>query len=148
MLAKYPIQATLPATDMERARRFYCDQLGLIPESEAPGGVVYRCENTRLLVFPAAQSACGAHTQLAWVVDDIETEVAALKARGVTFEEYATPLLATVEGIAVTDPAIDPVTGRRDPFPQTGKGVALRGLIKLAWFKDSEGNLLALTQYC
>jgi catechol 2,3-dioxygenase-like lactoylglutathione lyase family enzyme len=146
MLADYPIHAALPATNLERARRFYSEKLGLTPESEAPGGIFYRSAQTRLLVFPSRETASGTHTQAGWAVDDIETEVATLKARGVIFEEYTTPLLTTVDGVAVTDPAVSPVTGGSEPHLQAVNNVASPGLIKLAWFKDSEGNLLALTQ--
>ena len=124
MLANCPIHATLPATDLERAKRFYTEKLGLSPESEAPGGIFYRCgAGTRFLVFPSGGTASGAHTQLGWTVDDIEAEVANLKARGVVFEEYDSPYLKTVDS------------------------VALAGPIKAAWFKDSEGNLLGLVQF-
>jgi catechol 2,3-dioxygenase-like lactoylglutathione lyase family enzyme len=123
MFANYPIHATLPATDMERARRFYTEQLGLTAESEAPEGVFYRSGDTRFLVFPSGGTASGAHTQLSWTVDDIETEVAALKARGVNFEEYDLPELSTING------------------------VALMGPVKMAWMKDSEGNLLSVAQF-
>ncbi len=123
MLANYPIHTTLPATDLERAKRFYTEKLELTPESEAPGGVFYRCGDTRLLVFPSGGVASGTHTQLGWTVDDIEAEVADLKARGVVFEDYDTPYLKTVNSVALTGP------------------------IKAAWFKDSEGNLLSLVQF-
>ncbi len=124
MLANQPIHATLPAGDLERAKRFYDEKLGLSPESEAPGGVFYRCgAGTRFLLFPSGGSASGTHTQLGWTVDDIEAEVANLKARGVVFEEYDTPELSTIDSVAIT------------------------GSIKAAWFKDSEGNLLGLVQF-
>ena len=123
MLANYPIHATLPATDMERAKRFYTEKLGLTAESEAPEGVFYRSGDTHFLVFPSGGTASGAHTQLSWTVDDIETEVAALKARGVIFEEYDMPSLKTING------------------------VALMGPVKIAWMKDSEGNLLSVAQF-
>jgi catechol 2,3-dioxygenase-like lactoylglutathione lyase family enzyme len=63
MLANYPIHATLPATDLERAKRFYTKKLGLTAESEAPEGVFYRSGDTRFLVFPSGGTASGAHTQ-------------------------------------------------------------------------------------
>ncbi len=123
MIADYPIHTTLPAADLERARRFYSEQLGLTPESEAPGGIFYRCgADTRFLVFPSRGTASGQHTQMSWTVDDIESGVAGLKARGVVFEEYATPSLTTVQSVATTGP------------------------VKQAWFKDSEGNLLGVVQ--
>jgi catechol 2,3-dioxygenase-like lactoylglutathione lyase family enzyme len=124
MSAHYPIHATLPATDLERAKRFYTEKLGLSPESEAPGGIFFRCgEGTRFLVFPSGGTASGSHTQMGWTVEDIEAEVADLKARGVVFEEYDTPYLKTIGSVATTGP------------------------IKAAWFKDSEGNLLSLVQF-
>jgi catechol 2,3-dioxygenase-like lactoylglutathione lyase family enzyme len=124
MLADCPIQATLPAADLERARRFYAEKLGLMPESEWADGLFYRCgANTTFLVFPSQGQALGAHTQMAWITNDIEAEVAALKARGVVFEEYDTPNLKTVNSVARL---------------AQGKG---------AWFKDSEGNLLAVDQF-
>ncbi len=124
MLTDCPIHATLPAIDLERAKQFYSEKLGLSPESEAPGGIFYRCgAGTKFLVFPSGGSASGMHTQMGWTVDDIEAEVANLKARGVVFEEYDSPYLKTIDSVAVTGP------------------------IKAAWFKDSEGNLLGLVQF-
>ena len=124
MLADHPIHTALPAADLERARRFYAEKLELTPESEAPDGLFYRCgENTRFLLFPSQGTASGTHTQAGWTVDDIEAEVADLKARGVVFEEYDTPYLKTINSVAST------------------------GQTKAAWFKDSEGNLLVLLQF-
>ena len=123
MLASYPIHATLPATDLERAKRFYTEKLGLTAESEAPEGVFFRSGDTRFLVFPSGGTASGTHTQLSWTVDDIQSEVTALKARGVNFEEYDMPSLKTING------------------------VALMGPVKIAWMKDSEGNLLSIAQF-
>src|SRR5438874_6638612 len=99
MVANYPIHATLPATDLERAKRFYTEKLGLTAESEAPEGVFYRSGDTHFLVFPSGGTASGTHTHASWIVDDVESEVAALKARGVIFEEYDTPSLKTVNSI-------------------------------------------------
>ena len=123
MLADHPIHTALPAADLERARHFYAEKLGLTPQSEGPEGLLYRCgERTQLLLFPSQGTASGTHTQAGWTVDDIEEEVAGLKARGVVFEEYDTPSLKTIQSVARTGPA------------------------KAAWFKDSEGNLLVLLQ--
>jgi catechol 2,3-dioxygenase-like lactoylglutathione lyase family enzyme len=123
MLADHPIHTTLPASDLARAKRFYAEKLGLTLESETPGGVFYRCGGTSLFVYPSGGKASGTHTQLGWTVDDIEAEVADLKARGVVFEEYNSPDLKTINSVATTGP------------------------IKAAWFKDSEGNLLGLAQF-
>lgn len=124
MLADRPVHTTLPAANLERAKRFYTEKLGLSPEIEAPEGIFFRCgAGTRFIVFPSGGTASGAHTQLSWDVDDIEAEVADLKARGVVFEEYDTPYLKTVGSVATT------------------------GAAKAAWFKDSEGNLLGMIQF-
>ena len=124
MLAEYPIHAALPATDLERAKRFYTDKLGLIPESEGPDGLFYRCGGTtRFLVFPSGGTASGTHTQMTWNTPDIEATVADLKARGVVFEEYDLPEVKTINGVATL------------------------GESKGTWFYDSEGNLLALGQF-
>jgi catechol 2,3-dioxygenase-like lactoylglutathione lyase family enzyme len=124
MFANDPIYPSLPATDLERAKRFYADKLGLTPESELPGGLFYRCgKDTRFSVFNSQGEASGTHTQAMWLVEDVESEVATLKARGVVFEEYDLPSLKTVNSIATIGP---------------NKG---------AWFKDSEGNLLSLAQF-
>ena len=124
MFANDPIYPSLPATDLERAKRFYAEKLGLTPESELPGGLWYRCgKDTRFSVFTSQGEANGTYTQVLWLVEDVESEVAALKARGVVFEEYDLPSLKTVNSIATAGP------------------------IKGAWFKDSEGNLLSLGQF-
>ena len=124
MLTNSPIYASLPAADLERARRFYAEKLGLTPESELPGGLLYRCgKDSRFSVFPSEGEVSGTHTQAIWLVEDVESEVAALKDRGIVFEEYDLPSLSTVNSIATIGP---------------NKG---------AWFKDSEGNLLSLVQF-
>jgi predicted enzyme related to lactoylglutathione lyase len=124
MFANDPIYASLPAADLERAKRFYAEKLGLTPESELPGGLFYRCgKDTRFSVFTSEGEASGTHTQALWLVEDVESAVAALKARGVIFEEYDVPSLKTVNSIATI------------------------GTAKGAWFKDSEGNLLSLAQF-
>ncbi len=105
MLADHPIHTTLPAADLERAKRFYAEKLGLTPESETPGGLFYHCgTDTRFTLFSTQGVASGTHTQAAWSVDDIEAEVAELKARGLIFEEYDTPSLKTVNSVATMGP--------------------------------------------
>ncbi|HEY8325338.1 MAG: VOC family protein [Ktedonobacterales bacterium] len=126
MLADCPIHTPLPVTDMERARRFYAERLGLLPEAELPDerdGLFYRCGGSRFLLFPSKTPSSGDHSQMTWLTSDIEADVAALKAHGVIFEEYDLPGLKTVNSVAII------------------------GESKGAWFKDSEGNLLALGQF-
>jgi catechol 2,3-dioxygenase-like lactoylglutathione lyase family enzyme len=124
MLSEYPIHAALPITDLQRAKRYYADQLGLTPESEGPDGLFYRCGGTtRFLVFSSGGTASGTHTQMTWNTPDIEAVVADLKARGVVFEEYVSQEVKTINSVATL------------------------GQSKGAWFKDNEGNPLALGQF-
>src|SRR5215813_11617691 len=129
-LAESPIAARLPVKDLERARRFYSEKLGLEPIEERPGGLRYRCGSGYFALFESAGAASGSHTQMGWEVDDIEAIVATLRSRGVVFEEYDMPGLKTVNGIAEID----------GNYPSMGIGE--RG----AWFRDSEGNLLGIGQ--
>jgi tRNA-Thr(GGU) m(6)t(6)A37 methyltransferase TsaA len=130
-LAGGRVATRLPAQDLERARRFYAEKLGLEPVEERPGGLRYRGRTGEFALFESAGASRGEHTQMAWAVDDIEATVSELRDRGVTFEEYDLPGLTTVNGIA-------DVPGN---YPSKG-GVGERA----AWFRDSEGNLLALGQ--
>jgi catechol 2,3-dioxygenase-like lactoylglutathione lyase family enzyme len=121
----------LPAQDLDRARRFYADKLGLHPIEERPGGLRYQCGGIVFSLFASAGRPSGEHTQMAWEVDDIEATVEQLRGRGVVFEDVDVPGLRTVNGIA-------DVTGNYPSAGATGE----RG----AWFRDSEGNLLAIGQ--
>jgi hypothetical protein len=98
---------------------------------ERPGGLRYRCGNSYFALFESAGAASGTHTQMGWEVTDLGTTVAALRARGVVFEEYDLPGIRTVDGIAEIE----------GNYPSKG-GVGERG----AWFRDSEGNLLGIGQ--
>jgi catechol 2,3-dioxygenase-like lactoylglutathione lyase family enzyme len=125
MFDEQRVHAALPAADLERAKRFYAEKLGLTPTQERADGLSYDCgDGSAFLLFPTSISSRGGHTQAGIEVPDIEAAVAELKSRGVAFEEYDTPELKTVDGIA-TEPE-----GSR-----------------AAWFKDSEGNLLGLVQF-
>ena len=124
------VSTRLPAQDLERARAFYSQKLGLEPVEEREGGLRYRCGNCYFSVFQSAGRASGEHTQIAFEVDDIESVVAELRRRGVVFEEVDAPGLHTVDGIA-------DIEGN---YPS--QGVGERG----AWFRDSEGNLLGVGQ--
>jgi catechol 2,3-dioxygenase-like lactoylglutathione lyase family enzyme len=121
----------LPAQDLERARRFYAEKLGLEPVDERPGGLLYRCAGGEFALFASAGASPGTFTQMGWEVDDIEATVAELKARGVVFEEVDLPGLRTVGGVA-------DIEGNYPSKGATGE----RG----AWFRDSEGNLLGVGQ--
>lgn len=122
MWAKADAEATLPAHDLDRARAFYSERLGLIPTSEDRVGIHFIVGGTRFRLFKSSGVASGSHTQLAFIVADVGAQVAALKARGLLFEEYDYPTLKTIGSVADLAYA------------------------KAAWFKDSEGNLLGLAQ--
>ncbi|MBV8194471.1 MAG: VOC family protein [Candidatus Dormibacteraeota bacterium] len=123
MLSDAIVHATLPCSDFDRAKRFYAEKLGLTPSEDNPAGAFYDAgKGTRFFLFPSGGRASGTHTQVGFRVDDIQSEVRDLKARGVQFEEYDFP-------------AFDKTTS-----------VAQTGDIRSAWFKDSEGNLLGLVQ--
>lgn len=115
-------EATLPARDLERARSFYVDRLGLSVQSEDSTGLHFVVGGSRFRLFRSSGSASGSHTQLALTVPDIEAQVNTLRAHGVSFEEYDYPTLKTVDGIADL------------------------GYARAAWLKDSEGNLLGIAQ--
>ena len=123
MLSTARIHATIPAQDLARARTFYEAVLGLTPAEVAPGGVFYEVAGgARFLLFPSSGRASGGHTQLGFTVGDIEAEVGALRAKGVTFESYDMPQFDAATSIAT--------------FPGT----------RSAWLKDTEGNLLGIVQ--
>ncbi len=131
MLEESKVAARIPVQDLQRAKSFYAEKLGLEPSEERPGGLLYRCEDGEFALFESAGGASGNHTQMAWEVGDIEATVERLRARGVVFAEYDLPGLRTVNGIAE-------VAGN---YPSKG-GVGE----KAAWFRDSEGNLFGIGQ--
>jgi catechol 2,3-dioxygenase-like lactoylglutathione lyase family enzyme len=130
MLNEGRVATRLPAQDMERARAFYADKLGLEPAEERRGGLRYLCAAGEFALFESAGAPSGEHTQMGWEVDDIDATVAELRSRGVVFEEYDIPGLATVDGIADIE----------DNYPSKGTGE------RAVWFRDSEGNLLGIGQ--
>jgi predicted enzyme related to lactoylglutathione lyase len=121
MLQKSPMFAYLPAKDVTRARQFYEQKLGFLPKQEVAGGVVYECAGgTACFLYPTPHAGTSAASQAFWQVDDVEREVSELKSKGVTFEQYD-------------------MRGTKD-------GIATAGGAKAAWFKDTEGNILAIVQ--
>ena len=131
MLKDGKVATRIPVQDLQRARAFYAEKLGLEPSEERPGGLLYRCGEGEFALFESAGAASGDHTQMGWEVDDIEATVEWLRVRGVVFEEYDFPGLRTVNGIAE-------IAGN---YPSKG-GVGE----KAAWLRDSEGNLFGIGQ--
>jgi len=91
LLARSRVATRLPAQDLDRARRFYSEQLGLEPVEERPGGLLYRCGGAEFQLFQSTGASPGSFTQMSWEVDDIEAVVSELKRRGVVFEEVDLP---------------------------------------------------------
>jgi tRNA-Thr(GGU) m(6)t(6)A37 methyltransferase TsaA len=128
-LGRGAVATRLPAQDLERARRFYSEKLGLEPVEERPGGLLYKVGTGEFALYASAGAPSGEYTQMGWEVDDLESTVAELRERGLELEEYDIPGLTTVDGIA-------DVTGN---YPSKG-GIGERA----AWFRDSEGNLVGI----
>jgi catechol 2,3-dioxygenase-like lactoylglutathione lyase family enzyme len=112
-----------PVADVARARKFYEEKVGLKPKEEYAGGVIYECGNgSWVFMYPSPGAGTSKASTAFWAVDDVASEVAELKSRGVVFEEYNTPAI------------------------KTENSIARAGGAKTAWFKDSEGNILAISQ--
>ena len=126
MLANYPVTVILTAVDLERAKKFYEEKLGLESvDAPGPGGAMFASgEGTGLYLYQRDTATKADHTVAGWKVDKIEEVVRALHERGVVFEQYDLPGLKTDE-----------------------HGIAARGPVKSAWFKDTEGNILAINEY-
>ncbi len=124
MLQDAPMYAYIPAKDLARARQFYETKVGLKPSQQTNGGVVYEFgRGTAAFLYPTPNAGTSQASQAFWSVADVDSEIEALKARGVVFEDY------------------DDMPGER-----SAAGAITAGGAKAAWFKDSEGNIMALIQ--
>lgn len=130
MLDTARVAARLPVQNLERARAFYSEKLGLEPREERDGGLLYQAAVGEFALFESAGASPGTFTQMVWEVEDIEATVAELRVRGVVFEEVDLPGLRTANGIAE-------IAGQ---YPSKGRGE------RAAWFRDSEGNMLGISQ--
>ena len=120
----------LPVQDLDRARRFYHDKLGLEPVEEREGGLRFICAGTEFHLFSSSGAASGASTQMGFEVTDLKAVIEDLRRRGVTFEAVDVPGFER-QGEMVVVP---------NNCPSKGSGELG------AFFYDSEGNLLALGQ--
>jgi predicted enzyme related to lactoylglutathione lyase len=122
MLQDAPMYSYLPAKDVARARKFYEEKLGFKVKQETAGGVVYEFgKGTACFLYPTPNAGTSQASQAFWQVEDIEREVADLKARGVNFEKY-------------------------EMAEMDENGISTAGGAKAAWFKDTEGNIMAVIQ--
>ena len=124
MLQESPLYAYFPASDLDRARRFYEETLGFVPKSVTDDGVTYAFGGgSAAFLYLTDNAGTSKASQAFWSVVDVDREIAELKERGVVFERY------------------DDMPGQRSP-----EGAVIAGGAKAAWFKDSEGNILAIVQ--
>ena len=112
--------ATIAVKNLEKARVFYEEKLGLKPARELPEGISYRTGGTTLLVYASRHAGTNQATCVTWSIDDVERVAQELKARGVTFEHYDLPG-TTMDG-----------------------DVHVEGGRKAVWFKDPDGNILSV----
>ena len=123
MLQDFPMYAYIPARDLKRAREFYEKKVGLRAKEETNGGVVYEfAGGTACFLYPTENAGTSRASQAFWSVKDVDGLIVKLKAKGVVFEDYDIP-------------------GTRSP-----QGAVTAGGAKAAWFKDSEGNIMALIE--
>jgi catechol 2,3-dioxygenase-like lactoylglutathione lyase family enzyme len=114
--------ATLPASDLERARRFWHDVFGLDPVRSDMGGDNYVIGGIGVLVYESQFAGTNKATAFSIMTDDLDRDMTALRVKGVTFHDYDLPDIKTENGVMDID-------GERG-----------------AWFDDSEGNIIALAQ--
>ena len=122
MLRSKDAAATLAVSDLQRARDFYENTLGLDPLLEVPESILYTSGNTVVLVYSSEYAGTNQATAATWAVgDDFEAIVQGLKTNGVTFEHY-------------------------DDLPGTTRegDVHVVGALRGVWFKDPDGNILSL----
>jgi catechol 2,3-dioxygenase-like lactoylglutathione lyase family enzyme len=112
----------LHAADLNRFRGYYHDKLGLDPSEEHDGMLVYGSGTSAFEVYETENAGTAKNTQMEWRTDDLDAEMRRMRDAGIVFEEFEIPGMKTENGVV------------------TGDGM------KTAWFRDSEGNILAITQ--
>jgi predicted enzyme related to lactoylglutathione lyase len=112
----------LPAEDMERAKSFYKEQMGLSILFESPEGTAFACEDGAMVFIYPHERTQATHTTVSFIVEDVVAEMTQLRERGVVFEDYDEPGLKTEDGINQQDS------------------------VKTAWFTDTEGNIISILQ--
>ncbi len=121
MLKDYDLHATLASPDVKAATRWYADKLGWTPAKELEGYARFDFGPSAFAIYESPSAGTAKNTVLYWLVDDVTTEVARLRGRGLTFEDYDFGDFRTVDGV-MTDP----------------------GGNHTAWFKDSDGNIVSI----
>jgi catechol 2,3-dioxygenase-like lactoylglutathione lyase family enzyme len=123
MISNSEVMGFIPTVDAVRARAFYEGVLGLRFVSDDPFALVVESNGTFIRITKSGEFTPVPHTILGWRVKDIEEEVQALHAQGVTFKRYP-------------------------PMSQSDLGIwTAPGGTRIAWFLDPDGNLLSLSQH-
>ncbi len=122
MLQHFSVRYSIPAQDRNRAKQFYAEKLGLTPYTEHDFALSYRTGTTEFNIVVPTQPYHADYSLMTWVVDDIEATVSHLRERGVVFEEFDLPYMKSESGIVTF------------------------GVDRVAYFRDSENNLLAIAQ--
>jgi catechol-2,3-dioxygenase len=124
MLAQQPIDVMLLGTDLDVAKEFYGDGIGLEILLDTDDFVTFSCGgDSRLVVTKTTSGTTEEQTKASWRVEDIAAEVAELRSRGVDVVEYDNPGLKTIDGVADV------------------------GFALAAWFVDPSGNTIGLLQF-
>ncbi|HSP75216.1 MAG TPA: VOC family protein [Cryobacterium sp.] len=117
------LHTVLPAADLKRAQSFYHDALGLDPDEVHEGTLVYHVGSGSVFeIYETSNAGTAKNTQMEWITDDLDAEMSRLRERGVVFEEYDIPGMKTVNGVATAPD------------------------LKSAWFRDTEGNFICISE--
>lgn len=117
------LHTVLPAADLDRARAFYHDKLDIDPDEEVEGMLFYHVgPESAFEIYETSNAGSAKNTQMNWMTDDLDAEMKRLRDHGVMFEDYDVPGLKTKNGVATMDGG------------------------KSAWFRDTEGNFICITQ--
>jgi len=108
---------------MERAKKFYAEKLGLEPDETTPtGDLIFKCNGSSFFLYTSQYAGTAKNTAVTFETDNLDRDMREMRNKGVVFEEYDMGDLKTVNGVATMQD------------------------IKSAWFKDTEGNIIAITQ--
>jgi catechol 2,3-dioxygenase-like lactoylglutathione lyase family enzyme len=119
------LHTVLPAADLQRARTFYHDKLDLDPDPNPSDGgslMYHLTSDSGFEIYETSNAGTAQNTQMGWMTDDLDAEMSSLRERGVQFEDYDVPGMKTDNGVATMDG------------------------MKAAWFRDTEGNFICISQ--
>ncbi|TFC54376.1 VOC family protein [Cryobacterium sp. TMT2-17-1] len=117
------LHTVLPAAELKRAQSFYHDALVLDPDETNEGVLVYHVGSGSVFeIYETSNAGTAQNAQMGWITDDLDTEMSTLRERGVVFEEFDIPGMKTVNGVVTAED------------------------IKSAWFRDTEGNFICISQ--